>query len=313
MQINLNTAVAYRRVDQAAPYAVLLVSVLLLTAIDAVWCFSGHWSIAPQGLTASIAVAAGLCSLLVFPKYRRDEKMRAALVCSSLFILFSNVAEIFSYLIVSTNAPLVDRSLSEWDQMLNFDWPAVFMWTKRQPRLDAVLAVAYQSVLPQICLVVPYLALTGRHRRLAEFNGVLIVAFLATATISGFFPAAGPFKYYSGVVHADISPLTQFEPLREGTLKVIDMANAQGLISIPSFHAIMAVLVAYAMRGTRLFLPFLALNAMVILSTPTRGGHYLVDVFAGVVTVTIAIMLWNRKSLARFASIRLSNDSEVRS
>jgi membrane-associated phospholipid phosphatase len=90
------------------------------------------------------------------------------------------------------------------------------------------------------------------------------------------------------------------------------MANAQGLISIPSFHAIMAVLVAYAMRGTRLFFPFLILNAAVMLSTPTRGGHYLVDVLAGVVTVTIAIMLWNRKSLARFASIRLPNDSEVR-
>lgn len=311
MRINLSAEVVYRAIKSIKPCVSLLVAVLFLAIVDAAWCFSGHWVIAPLGIVVPVLVAVGLYSLLLVPKYRRDKRTRIALVSSALFVLFTLVAEIFSYLVVSTNAPLVDRWLTEWDQMLNFDWPAVFLWTKHRPFADAVLAIAYQSIMPQICVVILYLAFLGLHRRLSEFNGVLVVAFLITVIASGFFPAAGPFKYYAGIVHADISPLTQFEPLRSGALRIIDLRNAQGLISMPSFHAVLAILLTYAMRKTRLFLPFLILNTVVIVSTPTRGGHYLVDVFAGAITVVLAMVLWNRHSVARIAKFWLQGDSKV--
>jgi membrane-associated phospholipid phosphatase len=284
---------------------------LVLAAIDAVWFFWGHWSIAPSGAVMPILVVAGLCYLTLFSRFGQDKKSRAALICSSYLILFSIVSEIFSYLVVGTNAALVDPRLAQWDQMLNFDWPAVFLWVKNHRLLDVMLAAAYKSALPQICLVILYLALADRHERLSEFNGVLVVALLVTIVVSGFFPAAGPFKYYSNIVHADISPLTQFEPLRDGSLRIIDLRNSQGLISMPSFHAILAILFIFTTRGTRIFIPTAILNAVVLASTPTCGGHYLVDLFGGAVTVAIVIVLWNCIRVERFKKYRLLTSPDV--
>jgi membrane-associated phospholipid phosphatase len=70
--------------------------------------------------------------------------------------------------------------------------------------------------------------------------------------------------------------------LRDGRLREIALESMQGLISIPSLHAAMAVLLVYTARGIRFVLPAsLALNLAMLASTPIEGGHYLVDVFAG--------------------------------
>ncbi|MFM0341117.1 phosphatase PAP2 family protein [Paraburkholderia fungorum] len=277
-----------------APHAVLLVITLLLAVVDMAWCWGGHWSVTIRGIAPVFFVVPAILAPLLFARYRHDERTRVGLVCSSLFISFSVVASIFSYLVVSTNAPLVDSSLASWDHMIGFDWPTIFLWTKERPRLDFVLDLAYSSVFAQIGVAILYLAYTRRHEQLAEFNGVLAICFLITSIISCFFPAAGPAKYYHAVVYADVSMLSHFEPLREGTLRVIDLRKMQGLVSIPSFHTIMAILLAYVMRKTPPYPVFLILNIVVIASTPTRGEHYLVDLIAGAMTVATVIALWNR-------------------
>ena len=278
-----------------APDAVLFVITLLLAVVDMVWCRGGHWSVTVRGVAPVFFVVPGMLSPLLFERYRYDERTRVGLICSSLFISFSVVASIFSYLVVSTNAPLVDSSLASWDHMIGFDWPKIFLWTKERPRLDFVLDLAYSSVFPQIGVVILYLAYTRRHEQLAEFNGVLAICFLITSIISCFFPAAGPAKYYQAVVHADVSMLSHFEPLREGTLRIIDLRKMQGLVSIPSFHMIMAMLLVYVMRKTPLYSVFLILNIVVTASTPTRGEHYLVDLIAGAITVVTVMALWSSR------------------
>jgi PAP2 superfamily len=280
------------------PYAALMVATVLLAAVDLGWGLAGHWSIAPRGTKAAILVALGLLFPLVFNRYRRDEKIKVALICTSLLIVFSLTASFFGYLLVSTNEPLVDTTLARWDLALGFDWPRIYLWTKHRPRLDYALALVYSSVFLQISAAIFYLSLTRRREQLAEFNVVLIVSFLITGLVSVYFPAAGPAKFYQDSTHADISLLSHFETIRAGTLRVFDLRAAQGLISIPSFHTIMAVLLTYAMRRTRLFPVFFVLNVAVIASTPTRGGHYLVDLIAGVLTVTaVIVVLRNRASL----------------
>lgn len=278
------------------PYAALMVVTPLLAAVDLGWGLEGHWSITGRGAVAAIFVALALLSPLLFERYRHDEKIRITLVCSSLFILFSLTASFFDYLLVGTNASLIDNTLATWDHVLGFDWPKVYLWTKQRPYLDYALALAYSSVFPQISAVIIYLSFTKRREQLAEFNTALILSYLITSVVSVYFPAAGPAKFYQGVVHADVSLLSHFEPLRDGTLRAFDVRTAQGLISIPSFHTVMAILLTYSMRRTRMFSIFLILNIAVIISTPTQGEHYLVDLIAGAITVITAIALWHKRA-----------------
>jgi hypothetical protein len=282
------------QIASAKPHTVLLTVTSILLALDVVWCLKGHWTIGLRGLVVHISVAFAVLIPLILTRYRHDQAIKTMMVCSCLLILFSMAGSVFSYLIVSTSAELVDTSLARWDHALGFDWPQVFLWVQHKPMLDRILAIAYASVIPQIIVVLLYLSLTHRHKTLAEFNGVFVVSFLIIEFISAFFPAAGPFKYYAGVVHADASMLSHFEPLRSGALRSIDLFATQGLVSIPSFHAILAILLIYAMRETRIRRLFVLINIVVIVSTPTRGGHYLVDLIAGTFTVLVVIGVWNR-------------------
>jgi membrane-associated phospholipid phosphatase len=62
---------------------------------------------------------------------------------------------------------------------------------------------------------------------------------------------------------------------------------------MPSFHTILGVLFAYALRHVRYIFSFsVALNLVMIASTPTQGGHYLADLLGGlaVAAATIAIV-----------------------
>lgn len=281
------------QIASAKPHTVLLAATLFLLALDVVWCLMGHWTVGSRGLVIRVSVALGILIPLIVARYRRDERLKTVIVCSSILLLFSLTAAVFSYLIVSTNAELVDTSLARWDRALGFDWPQVFLWLQQKPTLDWILAVAYASVIPQIIVVIVHLSLTNRRKTLAEFNGAFVVSFLIIEIVSAFFPAAGPFKYYAGVVHADASMLSHFEPLRSGALRTIDLFATQGLVSIPSFHAILAILLIYAMRETRIRMLFLLVNIVVLVSTPTRGGHYLVDLIAGAFTVLTVIGMWN--------------------
>ena len=65
-----------------------------------------------------------------------------------------------------------------------------------------------------------------------------------------------------------------------------------GLITFPSYHAAMAVLLSWVYRGqVGMFTIACLLNAAMLLSVPVHGGHYLVDVISGCAVAAIAIFL----------------------
>ena len=65
---------------------------------------------------------------------------------------------------------------------------------------------------------------------------------------------------------------------------------------------VVAMLFAYAMRHVRRLFPiFIVLNTLMVISTPSHGGHYVVDVVAGVAVGVLAVWI-SRKVFARTAS-----------
>jgi membrane-associated phospholipid phosphatase len=63
------------------------------------------------------------------------------------------------------------------------------------------------------------------------------------------------------------------------------------LICFPSFHVIWAILFAQALWGFRyLRIPVALLAGLIIMSTLTTGWHYFVDVLAGILLASFAVL-----------------------
>jgi len=112
----------------------------------------------------------------------------------------------------------------------------------------------------------------------------MVLAALATLVLFAFFPAEGPFGKY-GLAPSVVQQhyLEHFYGLRGGGWRQFSFADAEGLVTFPSFHPVWAIFLFLAVRRRRWWIavPAAVLNAAVILSTMTTGWHYLADVSAG--------------------------------
>jgi len=268
----------------------------IVLCIDMVWLSLAGWSVSGRGLAVIAWAAASLLAPLAIGRYRRDPRIHTTLRAAVLLIVFLAAGATLSYLVVSTNAALVDAPLAAWDRALGFDWLALQAWVQNHPSAQATLHGAYHSGMIQLLFAILFLGFSGRSERLEEFMRLFVVATLLTILVSGAFPAAGAWKHYALAGPFDVSSLSHFELLRDGRMRDIPLHRMQGLISIPSLHAAMAVLLVHAMRGTRLLPVFAVLNVAMLVSTPLDGGHYLVDVLAGAALVIGLIAFEHRHS-----------------
>jgi hypothetical protein len=266
----------------------------VIAIVDAAWMVSGAWHFALGSLARLAFALLALLAPLALVRYRREPRINCTVRAGALLLGFSSAGAVLSYLVVSTGAPLIDAPLAQWDRSLGFDWLAVWRWMNEHPAVHAALRIAYHSGLPQIACVVLILGFGNRRAQLEGFVIAYMAAVLACIAISGAFPAAGPWNHYSLASVIDVSPLSHFEPLRDGRLRSIDLASMQGLISIPSMHAATAILIVHALRGTRWLAAAAALNVAMIAGTPIEGGHYFVDVIAGVALALLLIAVARR-------------------
>jgi hypothetical protein len=289
---------AMRRARPARRIGIAWTLTWIVLAVDAIWLSLGSWTVSVRGVALVLAAVAVFHAPLAFRRYRHDPLIHPTLRAASLLIVFMAAAGTLSYLMVSTNARLVDATLAAWDHALGFDWLRLAAWLQSRPDLETPLHFAYASGLPQIVFVVLFLGFSGRAAQLDTFMRLFILATLATVLLSGPFPAAGSAKYFAaGTPMTDIvASMSHFEPLRDGRMRDIPLGLTQGLISFPSLHTVLAVLLVHAMRGTVLLPAFVALDTAMIVATPVDGGHYLVDVLAGALLAGVLIVLERRRT-----------------
>jgi membrane-associated phospholipid phosphatase len=222
------------------------------------------------------------------------------LAISMIYIIsLTNNAAIYSYLLTSMNLPLLDSEFAAIDANMGFDWAAFLSWINMHPNIGWALTWAYRSTMPQILFLLLLLGFTQRKERLAEFLSLYTITMLMIVTLAGFLPAEGAYAYHSPATetYGNLNPMAgmwhheQYIDLRNGALRIIDISKIEGLVTFPSFHTALAIITAYCARDFRVvFLVAIALNLMVIISTLTEGGHYLIDVLvAGIFTICVIL------------------------
>jgi membrane-associated phospholipid phosphatase len=194
--------------------------------------------------------------------------------------------------------PLRDGALASLDAALGFQWPLFLGAANANPWFSRTLVVAYHSVGPQIPLVFIILAAVRHEARLREFVALIAITSLLTGIGMALVPAAGAYAYFKPppeafsnfTNHAGMWHYTELVQLRSGEPFVYLADRTKGLVTFPSFHTVLAIVVTYAFRDYRwVFPPLAALNTLMIVATVPEGGHHVIDVIAGIAIALVSV------------------------
>jgi membrane-associated phospholipid phosphatase len=307
-------ALALRRMDRLIWTMIAAVAAIMLAA-PAVSDFRIVWhAFIPPALACTILVAAGW-----FYHHRRTEpRLASALTSTAQVVDFAAVGAPLSYIAASATFPLQDHALDVIDRALGLDWKALLAWMNASPTTHAVLGPIYASLTLQMTTVVLCLAFSGRLVWLRVYTLAFFFAALISIAVSVVLPAAGAWPHY-GLTAADsphILPTVStswpvFYGLRDGTFRTLVAVGSEGIITFPSLHAALAVIVVAALWPVPVLRwVFLALNVVMLIATPIDGSHYFVDVLAGVV-LAVLCLVGARAIAARAASGRTPRAAEL--
>lgn len=223
--------------------------------------------------------------------WRKIPSLRSAVEIMGFGLALSGPIVIFTYVAAILNQPLQDQHLMQMDQRLGVDWHALIAFIDAHAFFARTLAFAYQAFWPQLLLLPVLLSAVQRPARACQMTGAYGLICIFASIISVWYPAVGTYSALSVDVSQlkniygtlGIASVPQFTAVRNDPNFVLFLDQASGIITFPSVHAAVAILCAWAAwplkwcRG-----PFIILNALMICSAITEGGHYVVDLIAGI-------------------------------
>lgn len=224
-----------------------------------------------------------------WPVSRRAVAVATDFVWSILqLVVMLQIALPISYLAARLGAPmpLLDASLARFDAVVfGFDWDRVARWVEARPTVDHILGSVYFTLSGQALALLVLGSLVRPGRRNSELIWLAIVAVLLTAMISTVTPAFGEL----GQIGA--GRWQALAMIRSGRWTLFSYAQAEGIVTFPSFHTTMALLYPWIAGRLHplLLVVFVPLNLVMLLSVCPIGGHYLVDVFGGAAVALVSI------------------------
>ncbi len=263
----------------------LMLALLMLG--DIAWCRELGISVEHWG--SLFALNTALLGLVVLSRRQGyAPRLTAAVEWSVLWIVFTVAGALLTYAAAAQGGTLYDARLATLDVALGFDRGVWEAFLANHPLLHLPLTLAYQSLFPQAVLTVLWFCCRGGEGRNAELLTNATVALLLTTMVFSRFPSFGPCALTPGCHDAYLDDLVG---LRGGKLPSLDIMVLKGVVAFPSFHAVLAILFAYAHRGSPTFLPAVVLNLAMLVSIPSEGGHYFVDLFGGVAVGFVSLLL----------------------
>jgi hypothetical protein len=230
---------------------------------------------------------------------RRDPQVMFVLGGTAQIVLLTAVMTPLTYVAASAALPMQDANLLAVDRALGFDWAGYVGYVDAHPALAALMNCGYAMIRWPIFAIPVVLAALGRYRRIEEFTFAFGLALLVTTLVSGLVPAIGVYQQIgldpAALKHIDpgayLDQLRDLPPTRAGVLRHLELLNLGGIVTFPSFHAASAVLYTWALWPLRWSRPFVVfVNGVMLAATPLNGGHYFVDVIAGIAIAVSAIV-----------------------
>jgi membrane-associated phospholipid phosphatase len=228
----------------------------------------------------------------------RRERTTFVIAAAAQVILTTVIFAPATYIAASYGRPFQDAALHAADQAVGLNWRAYLDFVNSHPWLGTILSFGYRMIRWPIFAIPLVLGLCGHGLRLNQFVLAYTLALAVTTVVSAFVPAVAAYAYLglTPADYANIRPLADSEHLsdlyrlREGTFGMLDLRHVLGIVTFPSFHAASCLLFAWAFWPVWWMRPVaLVANGLMLASTPIDGGHYFVDVLAGLGLAAVSI------------------------
>lgn len=238
----------------------------------------------------AILLSAALAGLGLYARLRVGaEKLALATIGVALFLAFSTMLAVVIFALFPLQNPVIDPWLIAVDARLGYDWAGFVIALADYPMLGRALAVVYNSAVPQLLAVVILLGALGRTEALHRLLLVALLSLIVAVCIWWLWPSVGPSAWQS--VPADVAARIDLvfaseagamlrQLLDEGPA-IIAKETIVGVVGFPSYHTVMACIVAWFTRGTWAFPLAGLLSALMLPAILSHGGHNLVDVLGG--------------------------------
>lgn len=240
---------------------------------------------------------------------KQGHRLALGAVGVGLFMGFTAVSTLFVFALFPLPNPLMDPALIAFDQQLGYDWTSFVTWLANYPTFAWVLGLVYHSSLPQIVGLTVALAALGREKDLHRFLLVGMVTLAVAVAFWWVWPSIGP-SGYKTIPESDRQATGLYFDQAYGAylLWLVEVGPPRvspefvtGVIAFPSYHMIMACMVVWYSQRTFLFMPAVAINALMLPAILSHGAHHFVDLLAGL--VVFAACAW---SVARMIPARPS-------
>lgn len=298
-----------------SPYALLKhpLDLAIWGMIAAIFCLdfilimTGNVHISPEPVKFFFRWGAACMVVALIGRYLLKDTTVYGFGITMLQLHFASIALAWlTYLCARFNYPLHDETLIALDHMLGFEWRSLLHWMNAHPRVAIALSFCYLMFSKQIIILLCLLCAFKHMDRAKGYMMAFIISCALTAILSGLIPAMGAYVHYNltEVDYANIFPAVPrvhedvYVQLRDHRFNTLPwLYNIKGVVTFPSFHATAAVLFMYA-GWPLVWIRWLviALNLGMIASAPIDGGHYLVDVIAGVAIGILSLVLVTRIS-----------------
>jgi hypothetical protein len=277
-------------------YRILLGATVGLGAMDGVWLSFSGLAISPGPALLRLGIALLLLiGAAAYGLTGRSERISATLLSAGTLLLFTFFGVILNYLAIRAGWPLADDLLASWDRALGLDWPAYEQLIAGHAWIAAITRVLYGTSVIQILVTILVLGFSARLDVLAEFTAGLIIVALITVVVGALLPALGAHHHYGMPDHGAAFFIREIVAAHSGSLHVLNLSAAEGLVTFPSFHTAISVAVVIACWSVSyLRYPTLAANLVLVAGVPVWGSHYFVDVAAGAILTVVAVLAWRR-------------------
>ena len=221
------------------------------------------------------------------------------IICFTLLFSALSSLQMYFWIAFFGFMPLNDSLLAQADQALGFDWIGYLNWVKDTPWIRDLFYNAYYSIIWQVILLNLVSLYLRRQAILYRFVLANLIALLIVYITAGLFPAEGyiTLKGYDTKLLSELhwpagyAHVEYYRQLRAGGFTEVFKSGFIALITFPSYHTILAVLLCWGFWSIQP-LRWLAVlfNIIVVASIPAIGGHYFSDCLAGLVVA--AFVIW---------------------
>lgn len=227
-------------------------------------------------------------------------------VSLAYFVVWNTAGIFATYFAAAFRMPLQDDALASADRFFGFDWLAFLQWVNASPAASYVLCWAYLSMIPQMLFAIALFAFSRHSEKVWDFFALTTTTLVVTTALSGAFPALAAYVHYAPAPDAyslleTIIPdvgrdyISHVTALHHGTLTEFDIGSMTGIISFPSYHAIVGIILVYtAIRFELFVVPAIILNAAMVVAIMPVGGHHMVDAFGSVAVFGVCLAAVNR-------------------